>query len=166
MSRKRFTSTISFHAGRTTGVAVPPTIACNCACTIGSSFGECSVSSSTQSKPACARISATMWEDSEDHIPICGFPAFRACLKLLRGRSIIFPYLSYIYTQSVRLSVMRIGIRGGRARMEEVEVAALVGLGNMLREHLAVAARIMRRARLPRRFPLRQLLRAHLQLQL
>ena len=81
---------MSFHAGRTTGVAVPPVIACSCDCTIGSSFGECSVSSSTQSKPACARISATMWLERLDHMPICGFLSFSARLNLLTGNSMCF----------------------------------------------------------------------------
>ena len=80
---------MSFHAGRTTGVAVPPVIACNCDCTIGNSFGECSVSSSTQSNPACARISATIWEDKLDHMPICGLPFFNACLNWLTVISIL-----------------------------------------------------------------------------
>jgi hypothetical protein len=93
MSRKRLTSTMSFHAGRTTGVALPPVIACSCDCTIGSSLGECSVSSSTQSAPEWARISATMWLDRLDQMPICGLPSFSAFLNLLAGSSIVAPLI-------------------------------------------------------------------------
>src|SRR5450631_2081674 len=83
---------MSFQGTRTTGFAVPACIACNCCCTIGNSFGECSVSSSTQSMPEWDSISATMCDDSELQMPICGLPAFNACLNLLTGSSMVKPF--------------------------------------------------------------------------
>src|SRR5476651_1707568 len=93
MSRQRLASTASFQAGRMTGVAVPPSIACNCDIRPGISFGECSVSSTTQSKPLGAITSATMLLHRLDHRPICNFPAAIACLKALRCNSICFAHL-------------------------------------------------------------------------
>src|ERR1043166_6154876 len=82
---------MSFHAGRTIAVAVPPEAACNWLITIGNSLGECSVSSSIQSKPAPAITSAVMLLHRLDHSPICGLPALSACLKWLTGISIVYP---------------------------------------------------------------------------
>src|SRR5688572_11786837 len=70
------------------------------------------------------------------------------------------------YQLPVTASVVGIGIRRRRAVMEKIEVAALVGLGNVIREHLAVAARVVRRARLPGGLALRELRLAHLELEL
>src|SRR5262245_65905345 len=97
-----------------------------------------------------------MWLDRLDHIPICGFLSASARLNLLTGSSMV----------SRRRSVMCIRIRSRRAVMQEVEVATLVGLGDVLRKYLAVAAGVVSWARLPRRLALRQLLGAYLELEL
>ena len=73
----------SFQGGRTIGVAVPRTEACNCANKSGISLGECSLSSRIQSKPASAMISATIGLHRLDHRPICNLPAAMARLKAL-----------------------------------------------------------------------------------
>src|SRR6185503_16972160 len=67
--------------------AVPDCAACNCARMSGSSFGECSVSSSSQSKPECDTISAAIGLHRLHHSPICNWPLAIACLKALRGMS-------------------------------------------------------------------------------
>ena len=72
MSSSRLNTTGSFQAGRTTAAVALPCIACSWRCTSASSFGECSVSSSIQSKPEPATISAAMWLDRLLHTPICG----------------------------------------------------------------------------------------------
>jgi hypothetical protein len=77
--------TVSFQTGRTIGWAVPRAIACNWVCTIGSSFGECSVSSSSQSKPALASNSTVTWLDKPDHRPSCISPLRSALLNWLLG---------------------------------------------------------------------------------
>ena len=71
MSRKRLIRTMSFHAGRTIADAVPAWIAWSCESMSGTSFGECSVSSSSQSKPECETISAAMPLHRLHHSPIC-----------------------------------------------------------------------------------------------
>jgi hypothetical protein len=82
--------TMSFHGTRTMGCAFPPdAAACSWALTIGSSFGECSVSSRIQSKPAPAMISTVMLLDRLDHNPICSRPLWMACLKVLTGIFIV-----------------------------------------------------------------------------
>src|SRR5690242_7036485 len=87
MSSKRLIRTMSFHAGRTTAEAVPPCTACNCESTSGTSFGECSVSSRSQSKPEWETTSAVIGLHRLHHSPICSSPLAMACLKGLRGRS-------------------------------------------------------------------------------
>src|SRR5215469_16288490 len=88
MSRKRLISTMSFQAGRTIGDAVPACAACSWARTSGTSFGECSGSSRSQSKPEWDTISAVIGLHRLHHRPICSSPLAIACLKVLRGRSI------------------------------------------------------------------------------
>src|SRR5215471_8642949 len=92
MSRKRLISTMSFHAGRTTADAVPACTACNCASTSGTSFGECSVSSRSQSKPEWETISAVIGLHRLHHSPICSSPLAIACLNVLRGCSMATLY--------------------------------------------------------------------------
>src|SRR5690349_13910155 len=87
MSRKRLISTMSFQAGRTTADAVPACAACSCARTSGTSLGECSVSSRSQSKPECETISAVIGLHRLHYSPICSSPFAMACLNTLRGRS-------------------------------------------------------------------------------
>src|SRR3989304_5173359 len=101
MSRVRLTITMSFHATRTTGVALPPCIACNWLCTIGNSFGECSVSSNTQSNPLFDKTYATICDESELQMPICGLPACSACLNLLTGNSIFHSLNFYVKGECV-----------------------------------------------------------------
>src|SRR5262245_22592763 len=79
---------MSFHAGRTTGAAVPPTRACNWLSTIGNSLGACSVSTRIQSKPAPAIASAVTLLHELHHRPICGRASRMAFLKVLTGISI------------------------------------------------------------------------------
>src|SRR5690242_19681532 len=89
MSRTRLMRTVSFQAGRTIGVAVPPRTACNWPTRSGISFGECSVSSRIQSKPESEMMSAAMLLNRLDHRPICNWPAAMACLKALRWKSVV-----------------------------------------------------------------------------
>src|SRR5665213_1739672 len=89
ISRMRLTSTASFQAGRTIGVAVPRCAACNCETRSGSSFGECSVSSTSQSKPLSDNISTAMLLHRLHHKPICNFPSRSARLNGLRWNSTI-----------------------------------------------------------------------------
>src|SRR2546430_17740304 len=91
ISRYRLMVTISFHGTRTTGCVEYGAAACSCESTIGSSLGECSVSSSSQSKPDPATTSTAKWLDRLHHKPICGLPALRARLKLLAGNGTRFP---------------------------------------------------------------------------
>jgi hypothetical protein len=82
---------VSFHGGRTTGCAVPPTIAWSWLWTIGSSLGECSWSSSSQSKPAPARTSTVTWLERLLHRPIWDRPARMARLNWFAIGSTAFP---------------------------------------------------------------------------
>src|SRR3970040_1417885 len=61
--------------------------------------------------------------------------------------------------------MVNFGFRRGGPVPENVEVAALVRLLDVLREDRAVAARVVRRSRLPRLAPPRKLLFAHLELE-
>src|SRR5687767_11625048 len=88
ISRRRLRRTVSFQAGRTTGAALPPVMACNWLRTLGNSFGACSVSMRIQSKPAPAMTSVTMLLQRLDQKPICGRLARRACLNLFGGSCI------------------------------------------------------------------------------
>jgi hypothetical protein len=63
-------NTMSFQAGRTIGVAVPPSTAWSCASRSGISFGECSVSSKSQSKPESRTMSAAILLQRLHHRPI------------------------------------------------------------------------------------------------
>src|SRR5262249_19215056 len=78
---------MSFHAGRTMHEAVPACAACSCDRMSGTSFGECSVSSTSQAKPECETISVVTLLHRLHHRPICNLPAAMACLKWLRGMS-------------------------------------------------------------------------------
>src|SRR5262245_52298733 len=78
---------MSFHAGRTMQDAVPACAACSCDRMSGTSFGECSVSSRSQSKPECETISVVTLLHRLHHNPICSWPAAMACLNALRGIS-------------------------------------------------------------------------------
>src|SRR5262245_19766258 len=90
-SSTRLIVTLSFHGGRTTAVAVPPASACICWISAGTSLGECSMSSTIQSKPAGARISATTLSASCVHSPTWGRPSASPRLKALRGMSMPLP---------------------------------------------------------------------------
>src|ERR1700675_3235064 len=91
MSRQRLIRTMSFQAGRTIGVAAPCDTACNWPTRSGISLGECSVSSSSQSKPLSRTISAAMLLHRLHHSPIWSSPAAIASLKALRRSSISIP---------------------------------------------------------------------------
>src|SRR3546814_18750924 len=125
-------------------------MACSCCSTIGSSFGECSVSSTTQSKPAVATISATILLLNMLHRPICGRPSFRARLKAFTGNFMV------LFLRSVDF---RLGRRG--AGMQEVEIAAALGLGDVLGAHHAIAAPVPGRGAHPGSPPGGQLGRSH-----
>jgi hypothetical protein len=79
--------TASFHAGLTTGDALPVDAARSWSATIGVSFGACSVSIKIQSNPESERISVAAALERLLHRPTCGSPAFRRCLNLLTGKS-------------------------------------------------------------------------------
>src|SRR5688572_14125339 len=55
-----------------------------------------------------------------------------------------------------RFKLMNLGFGGRRGALQEIEVAALVGLAYVLGEHYAVAAAIARRRRRPDRLAARQ----------
>jgi hypothetical protein len=73
--------TVSFDCGRTTGALGLSFSAISCRMKLFKSFGECSPSSSSQSKPARPRISVVNGLASEDQQPICTLPSRRSCLK-------------------------------------------------------------------------------------
>src|SRR3546814_5592043 len=98
------------------------------------SVGECSVSSTTQSKPAVATISATILLLSMLHMPICGRPSFRARLKAFTGNFMV------LFLRSVDFRSVDLGLGRRGAGMQEVEIAAALGLGDVLGDHHAVAA--------------------------
>ena len=56
------------------------------------SAGECSVSTSTQSKPASASISVTTGPGIVFQMPVWSRPALSAALKAFRGNSIAVPF--------------------------------------------------------------------------
>src|SRR3712207_6016947 len=56
---------------------------------LGTSFGECSISSRIQSNPLWAMISATILLHRLLHNPIWTCPALRAALNAFRGRSTV-----------------------------------------------------------------------------
>src|ERR1700686_2061338 len=92
----------------------------------GSSLGECSMSSSSQSKPEPAATSVAAGLAGVIHKPICGVPAASARLKRFCG-------------MSLRMSVnLRLGNRSIAGK--EIEVAAGLGLADMLIVKRAVAA--------------------------
>src|SRR5260221_14040227 len=92
----------------------------------GGSVGECSMSRGGQSKPAPAAPSAAAGLARLIHKPICGVPDASARLKRFCG-------------MSLRMSVdLRLG--DGGVAGEEIEVAAGLGLSDMLFVKRAVAA--------------------------
>src|ERR1700730_18126936 len=60
--------------------------------------------------------------------------------------------------------LMNFRLRDRRLALEKIEVAALVGLADVLGKHRAVAAQVMRRRRRPGGAPARQLLLADMQM--
>src|SRR5712671_1152003 len=101
----------------------------------GSSLGECSMSRSSQSKPAPAATSVAAGLARLIHKPICGVPEASARLKRFCG-------------MSLRMSVdLRLG--DGSVAGEEIEVAAGLGLPDMLVVERAVAALEARLGRHP-----------------
>ncbi len=57
----------------------------SCVIIIGRSFGACSPSISSQSKPVLDEISTAVGEVSACQNPICVRPSFSACLKVFFG---------------------------------------------------------------------------------
>src|SRR5471030_1135762 len=105
---------MSFQAGRTIGVADPTATACSADRRSGSSFGECSVSSSSQSKPLSETISAAMLLQRLHQRPILRRPAARPCLKRLATSSIGIP-LDELHGDAAELaeiSVQRVALLG------------------------------------------------------
>src|SRR6185369_11876 len=76
-------TTASFHCGRTKGALGLSLSAISCSTKELRSLGECSPSSSSQSKPARPRISVVIGLASEAQQPISFLPASRSCLKRL-----------------------------------------------------------------------------------
>src|SRR5690606_19121986 len=72
--------------------------------------------------------------------------------------------LSLMRTTTARTPSMYLGLGRRRAREQEIEIAAFVGLAYMLREHRAIAALVMRLRRRPGGFPTRQRVIADMQM--
>ena len=73
----------SFHGGRTTGALVLSLSAISCGANVSTSLGECSPSSSSQSKPASPTISLVTGWPSELHRPISRLRASTSARKRL-----------------------------------------------------------------------------------
>src|SRR5581483_11319524 len=71
----------------------------------GTSFGECSVSSRSQSKPECETISAATGLHRLHHSPICNCPLAIACLNALRGMSMVNQSSAVIVREGGRSSL-------------------------------------------------------------
>ena len=76
-------STGLFHDGRTTGALALSLSAISCGMKVVTSFGECSPSSSSQSKPATPSTSVVIGLASEHQQPISVSPASRRWRKEL-----------------------------------------------------------------------------------
>ena len=78
--------TMSFHAGRTTGEAVPSDAARNWSATIGVSLAHVRCRRDPV-EPESPRISVAAALDRLLQRPTCGWPLFSLCLNLLTGNS-------------------------------------------------------------------------------
>src|SRR5262249_47820958 len=115
--------TRSFHAGRTTGTALPRVSAWSWLKTMGSSFGACSVSTRIQSKPESAMTSAARLLQRLDQRPIWGRPARMACLNELIGS-----WVSMMESSVVRVALL-MGENRGRVEHRNRNVRADDGPG-------------------------------------
>ena len=164
-SSSRLIITVSFHGGRTTGALTLSLSAISCGMKVLTSLGACSPSNRIQSKPAMPRISAVIGLLKLCQQPISSFFARMSRRNGLTGRAwygVGFMTGARDGRRSARSVDLGFGSagrrgrafvrRGGRrGRLEEIEVAALVGLADVLQVQRAVAALELRGRARPRR---------------
>ena len=82
-------TTVSFQGGRTIAETGYGATACNWRCTFSRSAGACSMSTSTQSNPAPAQISAAVWLARLNQQPACLRFSLSPRLNALMGMSML-----------------------------------------------------------------------------